>query len=68
MSYTRETGEQRRLIHNWRHEGKSVREMAGLLKGAASTVSREVRRNTGGEGGLAVPARSRRSLTVPPCA
>jgi len=50
MSYTHVTGEERRLIHNWRQEGKSVREMAGLLGRAASTVSREVRRNTGGNG------------------
>ena len=50
MSYTRVTGEERRLIYNWRQEGKGVREMAGLLGRAASTVSREVSRNTGLKG------------------
>lgn len=50
MSYTRVSAEERRLIHNWRQEGKGVRETAGLLKRAASTVSREVSRNTGGRG------------------
>ncbi len=50
MSYTRVTGEERRLIHNWRQEGKGVREIAGLLGRAPSTVSREVSRNTGGRG------------------
>lgn len=50
MSYTRVTGEERRLIYNWRQEGKGVREIAKLLKRASSTVSREVSRNTGGRG------------------
>jgi len=50
VSYTRVTGEQRRLIYNWRQAGKGVRVMAGLLGRAASTVSREVSRNTGLKG------------------
>lgn len=50
VSYTRVTGEERRLIYNWRQEGKGVREIAKLLKRAASTVSRELSRNTGGRG------------------
>ncbi len=50
VSYTRVTGEERRLIYNWRQEGKGVREIARLLGRAASTLSREVSRNTGGRG------------------
>ncbi len=50
MSYTRVTEEERRLIHEWRQAGKSVREMARLLQRTASTICREVPRNTGGKG------------------
>jgi len=50
VSYTRVTGEERRLIYDWRQEGKCFREIARLLKRAASTVIREVLRNTGGRG------------------
>ena len=50
VTYTRVTGEERRLIYNWMQEGKCVREIARLLGRAASTVSREVFRNTGGRG------------------
>jgi len=50
VSYTRVTGEQRRLIYNWMQAGMGVRVMARLLGKAASTVSREVSRNTGLKG------------------
>lgn len=50
VSYTRVTGEERRLIYEWLQEGKCFREIARLLKRAASTVIREVLRNTGGRG------------------
>ena len=50
MSYTRVTNEERRLVYEWMQEGKGVRKIAELLKRAASTVSREVLRNTGGRG------------------
>jgi len=50
VSYTRVTNEERRLVYEWMQEGKGVRKIAELLKRAASTVSREVLRNTGGRG------------------
>jgi len=50
VSYTRVTQEERRLVYEWKQEGKGVRKIAELLKRAASTVSREVFRNTGGRG------------------
>ncbi|NLX26315.1 MAG: helix-turn-helix domain-containing protein [Lentisphaerae bacterium] len=48
MSYTRVTNEERRLICDWLQDGKCSREIARLLKSAASAVMREVVRNTGG--------------------
>ncbi len=50
MSYTRVTGEERRLIYEWRQAGKGIREMSVLLGRSPGTVSREIRRNTGGKG------------------
>jgi IS30 family transposase len=50
VSYTRVTQEERRLVYEWKQAGKGVREIARLLKRAASTVIREVLRNTGGRG------------------
>ena len=50
MSYTRVTSEERRLIYEWRQAGKGIREMSGLLGRSPGTVSREIRRNTGGKG------------------
>jgi transposase, IS30 family len=50
VSYTRVTQEERRLVYDWKQAGKGVREIARLLKRAASTVIREVLRNTGGRG------------------
>jgi IS30 family transposase len=44
------TQEERRLVYEWKQAGKGVREIARLLKRAASTVIREVLRNTGGRG------------------
>ena len=50
MSYTRMTGEERSLIYWWKQAEKGVREIATLLRRAPSSVSREVRRNTGQRG------------------
>ena len=50
MAYKRVTGEERRLIYRWRQDNESVREMARRLGRAASSIAREVVRNTGGRG------------------
>lgn len=50
MSFTRMTSEERRLIYAWKQDGKSMREMARLLGRDASSISREIRRNTGERG------------------
>ena len=44
------TGEERSLIYWWKQAEKGVREIATLLRRAPSSVSREVRRNTGQRG------------------
>lgn len=48
--YHRVTGEERRLIHRWRQEGHGPREIGRRLGRSAGSVSREVHRNTGGNG------------------
>ena len=48
--YHRVTGEERRLIHRWRQEGHGPREIGRRLGRPASSVTREVQRNTGGNG------------------
>lgn len=50
MAYRRVTEDERRHIYRWRQEGHGVREMARRLGRAASSISREIRRNTGGRG------------------
>lgn len=50
MTYKRVTAEERRLIHRWGQEDYSIREMARQLGRAPSSISREIRRNTGGKG------------------
>ena len=48
MAYKRVTEEERRLIYRWRQDGESIREMGRRLGRAASSICREVPRNTGG--------------------
>ncbi len=50
MAYRRVTKEERRHIYRWRQEGHGLREMARRLGRAASSISREIARNTGGCG------------------
>ena len=50
MTYTRVTEIERSQIYVLRQAGKGVREIAKLLLRTASTISREVLRNTGGKG------------------
>ena len=50
MTYTRVTEIERSQIYMLRQAGKGVREIARLLLRTASTISREVFRNTGGKG------------------
>jgi len=50
VSYTRVTDLERSQIYVLRQAGKGVREIARLLLRTASTISREVFRNTGGKG------------------
>jgi len=50
MAYKRITGEERNLIYRLRKDNKSIREIARLLGRAPSSISREIRRNTGGRG------------------
>jgi len=50
MTYKRMTEADRRQIHRWRQEGDGLRELARRLGRAASSISRELSRNTGGRG------------------
>lgn len=50
MAYKRVTKEERRLIHRWRQEGLGPRELGRRLGRSASSISREVRRNSGKRG------------------
>ena len=50
MAYKRVTEEERWLIYRWQQEGAGVREVARRLGRAASSISREIVRNTGGRG------------------
>jgi transposase, IS30 family len=50
MPYKRVTEEERRFIYRWRQEGFKLREIGRRLGRAASSVVREIRRNTGGRG------------------
>ena len=50
MTYRRVTEEERRLIYRWRQDGHGPREMGRRLGRAASSISREIARNTGGRG------------------
>jgi len=50
VTYTRVTEIERSQIYMLRQAGKGVREIARLLLRTASTISREVFRNTGGKG------------------
>lgn len=50
MAYRHVTGEERRHIYEWRQEGCTIRTIARLLRRAASSISREMRRNTGQRG------------------
>jgi IS30 family transposase len=50
MTYKRMTEADRRHIHRWRQEGDGLRELARRLGRAASSISRELSRNTGGRG------------------
>jgi IS30 family transposase len=48
MAYKRVTEEERWLIYRWRQAGTGLREVARRLGRAASSISRELLRNTGG--------------------
>jgi IS30 family transposase len=50
MAYKRVTEEERWFIYRWQQEGAGVREVARRLGRAASSISRELLRNTGGRG------------------
>ena len=50
MTYKRVTEEERRLINNWCQVGESLREMGRRFQRAASSISREIKRNKGGRG------------------
>ena len=50
MAYKRVTEEERRHIYRWRQEGHGLREMARRLGRSASSICREIARNTGGRG------------------
>ena len=50
MAYSRVTEEERNHIYRWRQEGCGVRLIAALLSRAASSISRELARNTGRRG------------------
>lgn len=50
MAYKRVTEEERTFIYRWRQEGQGMREVARRLDRAASSVSRELGRNTGKRG------------------
>ena len=48
--YHRVTGEERRSIHRWRQEGHGPSEIGRRLGRPTSCITREVQRNTGGNG------------------
>ena len=50
MTYNRVTEGERILICRWRQEKVSIREIGRRLGRSASTISREIRRNSGGRG------------------
>jgi len=50
MAYKRVTKEERRLVYRWRQEGEGVTEIARRLGRAASSICREIGRNTGRRG------------------
>jgi IS30 family transposase len=50
MAYNRVTKEERTHIYRWRQEQLSIREIARRLGRSASSISREVKRNTGKRG------------------
>ena len=50
MTYKRVTKEERRHIYRWRQEGCRLREIARRLGRSASSICREIARNTGGRG------------------
>jgi len=50
MAYMRVTETERTLLYRWRQEGAGPREIGRLLGRAASTISREVGRNSGQRG------------------
>ena len=50
MAYKRVTEAERWLIYRWRQADVDLREMARRLGRAASSISRELQRNTGGRG------------------
>ena len=50
MTYKRMSAEERRLIYKWRREGCGVRKISKLLGRCASSISREIARNTGKRG------------------
>jgi len=47
MAYKRVTAGERTLIYEWKQEGFGIRETARLLARSASSISREIKRNTG---------------------
>jgi len=50
MTYNRVTQTERRLIYRWSRVGYGIREIARRLERAASSISREMRRNRGKNG------------------
>lgn len=50
LAYKRVTKTERNLIRMWRQAGRGQREISRLLDRSASTISREIARNTGGNG------------------
>ena len=50
MAYNRVTSEERRLIYQWKQEGFSLRKIGRLLDRAPSSISREIKRNSGQRG------------------
>ena len=50
MTYKRMSAEERRLIYQWRREGCGIRKISKLLGRCASSISREIARNTGKRG------------------
>jgi len=47
MAYKRVTAGERTLIYEWKQGGFGIRETARLLARSASSISREIKRNTG---------------------